>query len=83
MSHTVHLKQDYDIYFQSKSSLDNTEGLCESCELPLLEEKQRCNITWIFLQVFNQTWRWHFLTALSSMFLSIGGREKKAQSVLV
>lgn len=34
----------------------------ESCELPLMEEKQRCNITWIFLQVFNQTKRWHFRT---------------------
>lgn len=27
----------------------------EGCELPLVEEKQRCNITWIFLWVFNQT----------------------------
>lgn len=42
-----------------------------SCELPLVEERQHCNMTWIFL--FNQTKnRWHFLTALlSSMLLLI------------
>lgn len=44
----------------------------ESCELPLMEEKQRCNITWIFLQVFNQTKKMALShSVLSSLFLSI------------
>lgn len=69
--------------FSQRAGWVKQEGLwslCESCELPLLAEKQRCNVTWIFLQVFNQKWRWHFLTALSSMLIFINGEKK---SVLV
>lgn len=92
MSDTVYFKQEYDLYFQSQSSLDKTEreSVCgvfgvrfKSCELPLVEEKQHCNITWIFffLQVFNQTTRWHFLTVLlSSMFFWIRRKPQRLKT---
>lgn len=53
-------EQDYNIYFtvsmdKIERASERTWRLFESCELPLVEKRQRCNITWIFLQVFNQT----------------------------
>lgn len=53
------LEEGLHLHLQSGNSLNMTEWetwrLFESCELPLMAEKQRCDITWIFLQVFNQT----------------------------
>lgn len=43
----------------------------QSYETPLVEEKQRCNVTWIFLQVFNQDEKMALFDSslLSTMFL--------------